>query len=99
MKTHWFSVRILSLILVFVLTGILEPVPVHAATSIFNIPSPPDSGIFGETVTVLPNGNFVVTDPYYPFYTNYTEAKGAVYLYNPNGVLISRLAGDRVGNS
>ena len=99
MKTHWFSVRILSLILVFVLTGILEPVPVHAATSIFNIPSPPNSGIFGETVTVLPNGNFVVTDPYYPFYTNYTEAKGAVYLYNPNGVLISRLAGDRVGNS
>ena len=50
-------------------------------------------------MTVLPNGNFVVTDPDYPFYTNYTEARGAVYLYSPNGVLISRLTGDRIGNS
>ena len=101
MKTHWLSTRALSLILVFALTGILGPVPASSAAffSTLDIPGPPNSGIFGETVTVLPNGNFVVTDPYYPFYTNYTEAKGAVYLYSPNGVLISRLTGDRIGNS
>ena len=99
MKTHWFSVRVLSLILLLVLTGALGPAQAHAAAFLIDIPGPPDSGIFGESVTVLPNGNFVVTDPNYPFYTNYTEARGAVYLYSPNGVLISRLAGDRIGNS
>jgi hypothetical protein len=81
------------------LLSMLSPAPVHAATFLIDIPGPPNSGIFGETVTVLPNGNFVVTDPYYPFYTDYTEARGAVYLYSPNGVLISRLIGDRIGNS
>lgn len=101
MKTHWLSIRALSLILVFVLTGIFGPAPANSAAffSTLDIPSPLNSGVFGETVTVLPNGNFVVTDRYYPYYTNYTEAKGAVYLYSPDGVLISRLAGDRVGNS
>lgn len=28
-----------------------------------DIPGPPGSGAFGTTVTVLPNGNFVVIDP------------------------------------
>ena len=84
--------------LLFMLS-MLSLAPAQAAAMLIDIPGPPDSGIFGESVTVLPNGNFVVTDPYYPFYTDYTEAKGAVYLYNPNGVLISRLTGDRVGNS
>jgi hypothetical protein len=99
MKIRWSSARVLSLILVFLLAGWWQPAPALSAAFSFDIPGPPNSGIFGETVTVLPNGNFVVTDPDYPFYTNYTEAKGAVYLYNPDGVLISRLAGDRVGNS
>jgi len=99
MKIHWFSVRVLSLILVLVLPGALGLAQAHVASISVDIPGPPDSGIFGESVTVLPNGNFVVTDPYYPYYTDYTEAKGAVYLYNPNGVLISRLTGDRIGNS
>ncbi len=99
MKTHSFRVRVLALILVFALGAVIAPAPALSAAFLFDIPGPPNSGVFGKTVTVLPNGNFVVTDPNYPFYTNYTEAKGAVYLYNPNGVLISRLAGDRVGNS
>ena len=81
------------------LLSMLSPAPAQAAAILIDIPGPPDSGIFGESVTVLPNGNFVVTDPSYPFYTDYTEVKGAVYLYNPNGVLISRLTGDRIGNS
>ena len=84
--------------LLFMLS-MLSLAPAHAGAILIDIPGPPDSGIFGESVTVLPNGNFVVTDPYYPFYTDYTEAKGAVYLYNLNGVLISRLTGDRIGNS
>jgi hypothetical protein len=75
------------------LLSMLSPAPAHAATFLIDIPGPGNSGVFGETVTVLPNGNFVVTDPYYPFYTDYTEARGAVYLYSPNGVLISRLIG------
>lgn len=81
------------------LLSMLSPAPAHAAAFLIDIPSPPDSGTFGESVTVLPNGNFVVTDPNYPFYTNYTEARGAVYLYSPDRVLISRLIGDRIGNS
>ena len=81
------------------LLSMLSPAPAHAATFLIDIPGPPDSGTFGESVTVLPNGNFVVTDPYYPFYLNYSEAKGAVYLYSPDRVLINRLAGDRIGNS
>lgn len=61
-----------------------------------DIYGPPGSGRFGETVTVLPNGNIVVTDPSGP-----TSSIGAVYLYSPNGTLISTLTGssqdDRVG--
>ena len=98
MKKPWFSVRVISLLLVLLLTGILEPPPAGAAFFI-DISGPPNSGSFGQTVTVLPNGNFIVTDPNYPFYTDYTEARGAVYLYSPNGVLISTLRGSQIGNS
>jgi len=93
MKNHWFSVRVLSLILVLVLTGILEPAPAHAAAFIIDIPGPADSWEFGTSVTVLSNGNFVVTDP------KYNNNRGAVYLYSPDRVLISRLTGDRMNNS
>jgi hypothetical protein len=77
----------------------LGPAPAQAASYLIDISGLPNSGTFGQTVTVLPNGNFVVTDPNYPFYTNYTEARGAVYLYSPNGVLISTLRGSQIGNS
>jgi len=96
MKTHWFSVRVLSLILVLVPTGTLGPAQAHAATLLIDIPGPPNSGKFGTFVTVLSNGNFVVTDP------SYNSNEGAVYLYSPDRVLISRLTGglmnDTVGS-
>lgn len=45
-----------------------------------NITGPAGSGLFGSTVTVLTNGNYVVTDP------GYDEGAivnvGAVHLYN-----------------
>jgi hypothetical protein len=58
------------------------------------IPGPTGSGAFGTTVKVLPNGNFVVTDP------TYTEGGltsiGAVYLYNSTTFsVISLLKGAR----
>ena len=99
MKAHWPGVRVFSLILILALAATMGPAPTQAASFLIDIPVPANSGVFGETVTVLPNGNFVVTDPYYPFYTDYTEARGAVYLYSPNGVLISQLIGDDIGNS
>lgn len=61
-----------------------------------DIPGPPGSGAFGNSVAVLPNGNFVVTDPNGP-----TSNIGAVYLYGPSGALISSFTGsaadDHVG--
>ena len=42
----------------------VSPIPSIPTTQI-DIPGPAGSGSFGRTVTVLPNGNFVVTDPTY----------------------------------
>ena len=66
-----------------------------------DIVGPAGSGSFGERVTVLPNGNIVVADPYYD--SGSTTDVGAVYLYNgADGTLISTLtgftAGDQVGH-
>ena len=65
-----------------------------------DILGPSGSEAFGTAVTMLANGNFVVTDP--GFSTVAALAVGAVYLYSPKGVLISKLTGsaanDRVGN-
>jgi hypothetical protein len=91
-KANGLSVRVFSFILVLVLTGTWQPVPVHAGAILVNLPGPPGSGAFGTSVTVLSNGNFVVTDP------GYNLGRGAVYLYSPNGVLISQLIGDLVGD-
>jgi hypothetical protein len=79
--------RIFLSSLLFALS-LLLPTPVFAATNQIDIPGPPDSGTFGESVTVLNNGNFVVED------STFNENRGAVYLYNPDGELISRLTGD-----
>jgi hypothetical protein len=94
------ATRIFSV--VFVLALILAAAPPEAASAAFlsNLPSPPNSWAFGETVTVLPNGNFVVTDPDYPKLSSDSfAAQGAVYLYSPGGVLISTLKGNGMGNS
>jgi len=62
---------------------------------------PPGSSAFGTSVTVLANGNVVVTDP--GFSSDTATAVGAVYLYTPDGQLISTLTGsssyDEVGGS
>ncbi len=61
-----------------------------------DIPGPEGSIEFGTSVTVLPNGNFVVTDPAAQINI------GAVYLYSADGTLISTLTGsvydDRIGS-
>ena len=60
-----------------------------------DIPGPAGSVKFGSSVTVLANSNIVVTDPYA------LSGAGAVYLYSPEGNLISTLTGsaatDHVG--
>lgn len=74
-----------------------------AATQL-DIAGPLGSGVFGSSVTVLSNGNFVVTDPDYDITTPTAITDvGAVYLYNGmTGVLISTLSGshanDHVGS-
>src|SRR4051812_4210996 len=71
----------------------------RAATQI-DIPGPSGSSAFGTSVTILPNGNIVVTDPYFDAPGPVADV-GAVYLYNSAGGLISTLTGstpnDRVG--
>lgn len=61
-----------------------------------DISGPAGSVAFGTSVTVLSNGDFVVTDP------NRQPGIGAVYLYSPSGTLISTLTGsstyDHVGS-
>jgi hypothetical protein len=63
------------------------------------IHGPAGSVDFGEDVIALPNGNFVVLDPEF---SGVAPSAGAVYLYAPNGTLISTLKGsttnDRIGN-
>lgn len=56
-----------------------------------DIVGPPGSYFFGRTVTGLPSGNFVVTDP--AASNGPLAAVGAVYLYDPAGNLISALTG------
>jgi len=73
--------------------------PVAAATQ-WDIIGPAGSGAFGTSVTALPNGNIVVTDPYYD--AGAITDVGAVYLYDgATGGLISTLTGsmanDRIG--
>ena len=67
----------------------------HAAQ--FDLAGPAGSGAFGTSVIVLPNGNFVVTDPGYD--VSGTNDVGAVYLYD--GVtlaVISTLTGGTVND-
>lgn len=63
---------------------------------------PPGSEAFGYEVAVLPNGNIVVTDPYFDRQSPTVTDAGAVYLLRPDGTLVSRIVGstasDEVGN-
>lgn len=72
--------------------------PAFAAQFVINGPS--GSGEFGRGVTILPNGNIVVTDPGFDGPGPVADV-GAVHLHRPDGSLISTLRGssanDRVG--
>jgi hypothetical protein len=67
----------------------------------FTINGPAGSGEFGTTVITLPNGNMVVADPFFDAPGPIANV-GAVYLYRPDGTLISTVRGatadDRVGS-
>lgn len=58
---------------------------------------PAGSGRFGTKVVFLPNGNLVVTDPLYDAAPTLSDV-GAVYLYSPAGILISRVTGSTAGD-
>lgn len=60
------------------------------------LPTPAGSQRFGKDVVFLPNGNFVVTDPQW---SANVEAAGAVYLYSPTGVMLSRLTGSHADDN
>lgn len=68
-----------------------------------DITGPAGSTAFGRTVTVLPNGNIVVTDPAFtPPVVNAPQGLGgigAVYLHSPTGTLISTLTGTQTNDS
>jgi hypothetical protein len=78
-----------------VFTWLLVAAPAGATQ--IDIHGPPGSVAFGTAAIVLPNGNFVVTDP-----NAGPSNQGAVHLYSPAGTLISSLtgstAGDHIGN-
>ena len=85
-------------VLFVLLGGLLQAAPVRATQ--IDIPGPAGSVAFGAAVTVLPNGNFVVTDP--QIANGPAANAGAVYLYSPGRILISSLTGsganDNVGS-
>jgi phosphodiesterase/alkaline phosphatase D-like protein len=73
--------------------------PIQAAST--DLAGPTGSGMFGIGVTVLPNGNFVVTDP--EFSPGSQVKIGAVYLFDGSShALISQMTGsadnDMVGS-
>ena len=76
-----------------VLSSILSSTTANAATILIDLPVPTNSGRFGTSVSVLGNGNFVVTDP------SYDSNRGAVYLYSPDHVLINWLTGGLTNDS
>src|SRR5688500_269537 len=69
-----------------------------AAVTRVDIDGPAGSVSFGDAVYILPNGNIVLVDP---DASSLAPAGGAVYLYRPDGSLISTVRGgkanDRVG--
>ncbi len=67
-----------------------------SGASQIEIPVPPNSGSFGAQITVLPNGNFVATDPDYDDGSGRT---GIVYLYDgATHAVVSALRVNRPGD-
>src|SRR5437870_4274899 len=76
---------------------LLFAIPAQAAQT--DIPGPAGSVRFGTQVEVLPNGNFVVSDPFYDVPGGQYNTVGAVYLYDGATLkLISTLTGDSPGD-
>ncbi|MEW5869152.1 MAG: hypothetical protein AB1894_07755 [Chloroflexota bacterium] len=100
-KYRFYSFVRFALALTILIGGLHRSAGPALAAAQFNIIGPAGSVRFGTSVTVLPNGNIVITDP------NYNGGLGvdvgAVYLYNgATGAQISMLtgttAGDQVGS-
>ena len=72
----------------FALVALAALTSLHASATQLDILGPAGSGTFGASVASLPNGNIVVVDP------TWSTGLGAVYLYKPDGTLISKLAGN-----
>lgn len=89
--------RMVRTLVAIVAASFVSPAVMASQT---DISGPSGSMKFGTTVTALPNGNFVVTDPQATI-AGQVKA-GAVYLYSPAGTLISTLTGtmtyDSVGS-
>jgi hypothetical protein len=96
MKTKPFPATAAAALLAFLaFAGLAQP-------SQIDIAGPSGSGAFGTTVTVLPNGNFVVTDPKYDAPGPIADV-GAVYLYDgTTRTVISTITGstatDEIGS-
>jgi hypothetical protein len=91
LSTGWLVFLILSLT---TSQALAQTPKISQAQSIYqtDIPGPLGSATFGSQVVLLPNGNFVVTDPYYS--TETAAFIGAVYLYDGDTLaLISMLTG------
>ncbi len=69
------------------------PEPTLAADGRFEIEGPLGSQRFGSTVEFLANGNLVVLDP------GYSNDRGAAYLYDRKGELISQFTGSSAGTA
>jgi hypothetical protein len=91
------SISTINLSIIFALLCFFTATNAVGASQI-DIAGPAGSGIFGTTVTVLPNGNIVVTDQQYNA-PGPVAFVGAVYLYNgTTGALISTLTGSTANN-
>ncbi len=84
----WFTLTTLATV-----AGAALPMTSARAAQI-DIVGPSGSVVFGHGVTVLANGNIVVTDLQGP-----AGGIGAVYLYNPAGHLVSTLTGSSSGDA
>ncbi|MDR3388332.1 MAG: hypothetical protein P4L92_14885 [Rudaea sp.] len=81
---------------VLLIVGTVLAAPPAGARQI-DIQGPAGSGAFGTSVTELPNGNFVVTDPNASIGS--VSKVGAVYLYSPIPALISTLTGSSINDN
>ncbi len=77
------------------LLGVSSPL---TGGTLVEIEGPPTSGTFGSLL-VLPNGYTVVVDTGYDQPSPAVSDVGAVYLYDPDGVLVSSLVGSSPGDA